>query len=200
MAMPLPAPPRESGHWTIADLERLPDDGNRYEIIDGVLFVSPAPSLTHQRACADLYVVLRAYTEAHGVGETFLAPADLEFSRDTVVEPDLMVLPTAKGPLPQRWRGSDGVLLAVEVLSPSTARADRREKRALYQRERTPEYWIVDLDARLIERWRPADQRPEILVDHLTWTPATAAEPFVLPLPEYFARVWGEDYGSSSLL
>jgi Uma2 family endonuclease len=192
MAMPLPVTPREPGHWTIADLERLPADGNRYEIIDGVLYVSPAPSLTHQRACLELYVALRAYLEQHRIGEAFLTPADLEYSRDTLVEPDLMVLPTANGPLPQRWRGSDGVLLAVEILSPSTARKDRGEKRALYQREHTPEYWIVDLDARLVERWRPADERPEILVERLTWVPATAAEPFVLPLPGYFARVWGD--------
>lgn len=79
-----------------------------------------------------LYTALRAYLEPHGIGEVFFAPADLEVSRDTLVEPDLMVLPSTGGPLPRRWRGSDGVLLAIEVLSPSTARIDRQEKRALY--------------------------------------------------------------------
>jgi Uma2 family endonuclease len=190
--MPLHAPFKEPGHWTVQDLEHLPNDGNRYEIIDGALHVTPAPSLTHQRACAELYTALRAYLEKRGIGEVFFAPADLEFSRDTMVEPDLMALPSTRGPLPDRWRGSDGVLLAIEVLSPSSARTDRQEKRALYQRERIAEYWIVDLDARLVERWRPADERPEILGDSLTWLPSSASEPFVIPLPEYFARVSGE--------
>jgi Uma2 family endonuclease len=130
----------------------------------------------------------------------FYAPADLEIARDTMVEPDGMVLPWVRGPLPRRWSISNGVLVAVEILSPMTARSDRQAKRQLYQRERIAEYWIVDLEARLVERWRPEDERPEILVETLTWSPASAPEPFVMPLPEYFARVWGEDYGSSSLL
>ena len=109
-----------------------------------------------------------------------------------MVEPDLMVLPCTRGPLPHRWHGSDGVLLAIEVLSTTTARSDRQAKRQLYQRERIAEYWIVDLEARLVERWRPDDERPEILVETLTWNPASVPEPFAMPLPEYFARVWGD--------
>lgn len=97
-----------------------------------------------------------------------------------------------RGPLPRRWLSSDGVLLAVEILSPVTARSDRQAKRQLYQRERIAEYWIVDLEARLVERWRPDDERPEILVESLTWIPASVPEPFVMPLPEYFAHVWGD--------
>jgi Uma2 family endonuclease len=103
-----------------------------------------------------------------------------------------MVLPSIRGPLPRRWSISNGVLLAVEILSPTTARSDRQAKRQLYQRERIAEYWIVDLEARLVERWRPDDDRPEILVETLTWNPASVPEPFVMPLPEYFARVWGD--------
>ena len=190
--MPLHVPSWESRSWTVEDLERLPDDRNRYEIIDGALYVTPPPSLTHQRACANLLTVLQTYLETHGFGEVFIAPCDLEFSRDTMVEPDLMVLPTTRGPLPDRWHGSDGVLLAIEVLSPTTACSDRQAKRQLYPRERIAEYWIVDLEARLVERWRPDDERPEILVDTLTWNPASAPEPFVMPLPDYFARVWGD--------
>ena len=192
MAMPLHMPSKESGRWTIEDLDRLPDDGNRYEIIDGALYVTPAPSLSHQRAIRLILSSLSAYVELHGIGEVFYAPADLEIARDTMVEPDGMVLPSIRGPLPRRWSISNGVLLAVEILSPTTARSDRQAKRQRYQRERIAEYWIVDLDARLVERWRPEDERPEILVETLTWSPASAPEPFVIPLPEYFARVWGE--------
>ena len=192
MGMPLHAPSTESGRWTIEDLDRLPDDGNRYEIIDGALYVTPAPSLSHQRAVRLILSSLSAYVELHGIGEVFYAPAELEIARDTMVEPDGMVLPSIRGPLPRRWSISNGVLLAVEILSPTTARSDRQAKRRLYQRERIAEYWIVDLEARLVERWRPEDERPEILVETLTWSSASAAEPFVMPVPEYFARVWGE--------
>lgn len=192
MAMPVHMPSRDSARWTVEDLDKLPDDGNRYEIIDGALYVTPAPSLTHQRAIRLILSSLSAYVEAHGIGEVFYAPADLEVARDTMVEPDGMVLPSVRGPLPRRWSISNGVLLAVEILSPTTARTDRQAKRRLYQRERIAEYWIVDLDARLVERWRPEDERPEIVVETLTWSPASAPEPFVMPLPEYFARVWGD--------
>ena len=192
MAMPLHVPSRESRSWTVQDLDELPDDGNRYEIIDGALYVTPAPSMSHQRAVRLILSPLSAYVELHGIGEVFYAPTDLEVAPDTMVEPDGMVLPLFRGPLPRRWLSSDGVLLAVEILLPTTARSDRQAKRQLYQRERIAEYWIVDLEARLVERWRPDDERPEILVDTLTWSPASVPEPFVMPLPDYFARVWGD--------
>lgn len=85
-----------------------------------------------------------------------------------------------------------GLLLAVEVLSPSTARADRQTKRRLYQDEGVPEYWIVDLDARVVERWRPGDDRPEIVAATLTWQPDGSATPFELDLTAFFQAVLGE--------
>jgi len=78
------------------------------------------------------------------------------------------------------------------VISPSSARGDRVDKRESYQRNGVPEYWIVDTAARVVERWHPADDRPEIVSDQIIWTPAGAAEPFVLDLVAYFAEVFGE--------
>ena len=144
MSMPAYAPPPNQRRWTVEMLDTIPADGNRYEIIDGDLHVTPAPSPTHQRACAELYKALWPYLDRHGIGELFFSPIDVEFAPDTMVEPDLVLFPPQAGPLPPRFRGSDGALLAIEVLSPSTARSDRQKKRALYQRERVPEYWIVD--------------------------------------------------------
>ena len=72
------------------------------------------------------------------------------------------------------------LLLAVEILSPSTARADRQRKRAIYQSEGVPEYWIVDVDARLAERWRPGDERPKILATTLEWQPRADQEALAL--------------------
>jgi Uma2 family endonuclease len=86
-------------------------------------------------------------------------------------------------------------VLIAEVLSPSTAKRDRGIKREFYQRVGVPEYWIVDLDARLIERWMPGDERPEILLERLAWTdPVTGAE-LVLDVGRYFADVWGDAPG-----
>ena len=79
--------------------------------------------------------------------------------------------------------------LAVEILSPSTARLDRQVKRRLYQRQGVPEYWIVDIDARLVERWRPADDRPEILTERLTWQPDPARPALGVDLGAYFAAL-----------
>ena len=76
----------------------------------------------------------------------------------------------------------------VEVLSPSTARLDRRVKRQRYKREGVPEYWIVDLDGRLVERWRPVDDRPEILADRISWQPFKESDTLVIDLLAFFAR------------
>jgi Uma2 family endonuclease len=193
MVMPAPTPVHRPKRWTIDQLYALPDDGTRREIIDGELFVTPAPSLVHQNAVMELYVLLRAHLLEHPVGRVFVAPADVEVSEDTVVEPDLFVIPRVPPPWPRAWRWDRGMLLAVEVLSPGTARADRQAKRRLYQRRGLPEYWIVDLDARLVERWTPADDRPEVLVEELRWHPEGAGTPLVVQLPAYFERAWGND-------
>jgi Uma2 family endonuclease len=85
--------------------------------------------------------------------------------------------------------GITTLLLAIEVLSPSTAPADRFVKRRRYQRHGISEYWIVDLDSRLVERWRPGDERPEILHERLTWQPSESSPAFELDLAAFFAEI-----------
>lgn len=179
-------------HWTAADWQALPSDGNRYEIIDGELFVTPAPSYDHQDAVLLLAMQIRPYVEGHLIGRAAISPADVEFGNDTVVQPDLFVTSLVNGKRPRNWSDIRGLVLAVEILSPSTARVDRTRKRALYQREGVPEYWIVDVDARLIERWRPEDARPEIVTERLEWQPDSAQPPLVLDLPSLFAAIHDE--------
>jgi Uma2 family endonuclease len=82
-------------------------------------------------------------------------------------------------------------LLAVEVLSPSTIRTDRGEKRDLYQRKGVPEYWIVDVDSRAIERYRPDSAMPETLTEGMEWKPDRFVDPLAVDLRGYFARVLG---------
>jgi Uma2 family endonuclease len=184
--------PDQHKHWTAADLRAIPDDRNRYEIIDGELFVAPSPSWRHQDLAWLLSFLIRPYLEAHKLGRTVLAPADVELSDDTVVEPDLFVVPLVDGKPPARWADVGRLLLAIEIISPSTARVDRTVKRRRYQREGVPEYWIVDGDALVVERWRPTDERPEILSERLEWQPDSSVPALIIDLPPLFASALGK--------
>lgn len=177
--------------WTVEEVQAIPDDGNRYELIDGELLVSPSPTWTHQKGVLELAVRLRDYVKAHTVADIVIAPADVVYDSRTVVEPDVFAVPLVGGRSPRTWSEAGRLLLAVEVLSPGTARADRTLKRRLYQRQGVPEYWIVDLDGRLVERWRPDDDRPELLTERLEWCPAPDHSPLVIGLEEYFSEVVG---------
>lgn len=183
------AMPAASTNWTAERVRALPDDGNRYEVIDGALFVSPAPSWEHQRAAFAMAKRLDTYLGGRMLGTVYIAPADVEFRYDRMVEPDLFVVPLVEGRRPHTWEDVRRLVLAVEVLSPSTARADRLAKRTLYQREQVPQYWIIDVAARLIERWGPDDSRPEIVVGQLQWHPEPQAPPLEIDLDAYFAEV-----------
>ncbi len=152
--------------WTVAERDALPDDGNRYEVIDGELFVTP-----------------------ERIGYALLGPADVVFSAKRGVRPDVFVVPPRDGRRPDRFDREKGLLLAAEVLSPSTARADRVRKRALYRDEGVPEYWIIDMDARTFERSTPGDPRPEILAERLEWQPAGASAPLAIDIVEFFVDV-----------
>ena len=178
--------------WTVADVHALPEDGKRYEVIDGELFVTPAPPLRHQDAAARLYLILAEYLKRERVGHPFIAPADIIFSNKRGVQPDVFVTPLIGGRRPEHFDDVKRLLLAAEILSPSTARADRVAKRTLYRSERVPTYWIVDLDARAVERSTPDESRPEILVEQLDWFPDGASEPLLIDLPAYFRAVLDE--------
>jgi Uma2 family endonuclease len=178
--------------WTAAQVRELPEDGNRYEVVDGELLVTPAPRFDHQDAVARLWRLLDDYLQIVPVGYPTISPADVELDPHTLVQPDVFVVKLVAGRRPKNWADLQGLVLAVEILSPSSARADRAVKRRRYQREGIPEYWVVDVDARLVERWRPGDERPEILSDELTWQPDTSRERLRIDLPAYFARVLGE--------
>ncbi len=176
-------------------VREIPDDGNRYECIDGELLVTPAPRWRHQDVVGELYARLREWLMRERVGKVTFSPADIEIVPDTLVQPDLFVVPRdGQGALPREWNEVRTLLLAVEVLSPSTARHDRVTKRQFYARAGVGEYWIVDVDARVIERWTPADSRPEIIGEDATleWTPPGASVPFMLEVGPFFAAIAAE--------
>ena len=177
MGMPHAAEP-----WTAERVRALPDDGQRYELIEGQLVVTPAPQGRHQLVLAELYDRLRPYLGATGAGKLLWSPADIALGEDEILQPDLFVYRTADGSALGYWHDITELVLVIEALSPATARYDRELKRRRYQRAGVPEYWIVDLDSRLVERWRPDDTRPEVLFASMPWQPPGASEPLTLDL------------------
>ncbi|MEX1178477.1 MAG: Uma2 family endonuclease [Nitriliruptor sp.] len=143
---------------TYDDLVQLPqDDGLRRELIDGELFVSPSPIQRHQLAVAAILAAFHVHVRRHG-GLAFPAPMDVMFAPGTVVQPDVIVLGAEHAAQLADERFIDVVPdLVVEVSSPSTRRLDLIKKRGLYERERVPEYWFVDLEADVVDVHRLDD-------------------------------------------
>lgn len=181
--MAMPALEKE---WTAEMVRAIPDDLNQIQVVDGELFVTPGPAWRHGDILGEIFLIFAEYLKTHPVGHVKLAPQDVELDFRTLVQPDLFVVPLIDGKKPRTWEEAGRLLLAVEVLSPSTARLDRSVKRRRYQRERVPEYWIVDLDARLVERWKPDDERPEIITDRISWIGSADAEALEIDLAALF--------------
>jgi len=149
MAMPGP------GRLTYADYAVLPDDGRRWELIDGELFLSPSPKTRHQAVLGRLHLVVAGHVEEHGGGQVFLAPYDVVLADDVTVQPDLLYVVDA-----DRQRITESNLqgpptLAVEVVS--DPRDDLVRKREVYARYGVAEFWAVQPDLARIEVFRMAD-------------------------------------------
>ena len=185
MAMPQLAP-----RYTVADVLAMPDDGVRRELIGGRLIVSPGPRPRHQEVIARLLVTMRAYVTGNAPGLRVVAsPADISWDDETLVQPDLFVVPAAQAT--NDWSSYRDLVLAVEVISPSSRRTDRVEKRQLYQARGVGTYWIVDHEAEVVEVWRVGEDRPEIVTDVLTWRATVGSPELAIPLGELFAGLPG---------
>jgi len=172
-----------------ADLVRaLPDDGRRYEVVHGELLVTPAPRAWHQEIVTRLLITLRGYLARQPAGHVLPSPADISWSDDTLVQPDVFVVPLDEARTLD-WSQMKTLLLAIEVLSPSTTRADRFTKRRLYQEVGVPVYWIVDPDRRCVEVWTPAATFPAVEWEAVTWQPTGADAPLTIRLEELFRAV-----------
>ena len=191
MVMPAATPPSPPSpvRWNRAMLESLPDDGQRHEIIDGVHYMTPSPASPHQYVVTELIVALHAYCKAERVGWIYAAPSDIELAEDTIVQPDITVLRRSGDRPPRNWASGGLPLLVIEIISASSASRDRILKRRRYQRAGIAEYWIVDPEARLVERWRPSDERPEIITDTLRWLPDGAPNEFSFAVGPIFAAI-----------
>ncbi|MGH7627730.1 MAG: Uma2 family endonuclease, partial [Gemmatimonadaceae bacterium] len=158
----------------------------RYETVNGELLVTPAPRWWHQEVVDRLAYTLRAYLVLEPVGLQVRAPADVSWGmRDTMVQPDVFVVPLDEARTFD-YRQIRHLLLAIEVLSPRTAGADRGVKRELYQRQGVPLYWIVDADEMSVEEWTPGAAVPRIERHELIWHPAGAVSPCTILLAGLF--------------
>jgi Uma2 family endonuclease len=190
--------PAEIGRrWTAHEVRELiaaaPLATPRYELVDGDLLVTPGPGMPHQSVVGRLLVALIAYLDRERVGVAITSPSDVELEPEFIAQPDVFVVPMMEwGRVMRDGPPIHSLLLAVEVLSPSSSRHDRVRKRPLYQRH-VPDYWIVDPDARLSERWAASDDRPELITEVLTWHPAGASAPFSLELGPFFETVYATE-------
>lgn len=144
--------PRVSDDWTVDDLEHLPDDGLQYELVDGMLLVSPAPNPAHQEVISELCAQLRAVCPKHL--KALVAPLDWQPDRHTSLQPDLLVVDRKNI---GKKNISRPLALAVEVLSPSTRRKDRVLKFSKYPDAGVASYWFIDPAEPSIEAYNLVD-------------------------------------------
>jgi Uma2 family endonuclease len=171
--------------WTYSEYARFPDDGNRYEVIDGEVLVTPAPTPHHQHVMFTLAITLRAYVERFGLG-VVLPDVDVLFATGQFLRPDLVFVPASR-----RAGISDRGIevppgLVVEVQSPTSQTIDRVKKPRRYGDFGIPEYWVLDPHERCVWLWRFAAgaAQPERVTGRFEWCPDGAPEALVLDTAE----------------
>ena len=174
--------------WTRRDLDRLPDDGNRYEVVRGALFVTPAPGPRHQQIVAELADRIAPYVATHGIGQLHF-PRTVVVIGGSQVEPDLMVRRRVPPP-PPSWEEAPLPFLVVEVLSETTRRRDLVAKRLLYMEAGIEEYWMLDGERRTITVAR-AGHLDIALADTLRWHPSRATAPLDIDVSTLFREALG---------
>jgi Uma2 family endonuclease len=173
--------------WTRADLERLPDDGNRYEVLDGQLLVTPQAALPHQRVATHLVLVLQGYLAPLGTA-TAVGPGAVPFG-DNELQPDVQVVPGPPSVL--SWDEVPRPILVAEVLSDSTRRRDFGIKREAYlTRVGIPELWLVDWERREIHVCA-AGRPTRVERDRVEWSAPGAPRPLVIDVPALFRAAIG---------
>ena len=171
--------------WTRAWLARLPSDGNRYEVLDGVLLVTPQARLAHQHVAALLSHALADYCRKYAIG-IVVGPGAVLWD-DNELQPDVQVIPiSAEQARTAEWETAPLPILVVEILSPGSERHDRYKKRDAYMALGIPEYWIVDITARRVLVSTPGTAEPIPVADVVRWHPESAASPLEIPLAALF--------------
>lgn len=151
------------GKWTYEDYRSLPDDGWRYEVIEGELFMSPAPEPMHQESGGNLFASFREFGKKNDAGKAYSAPIDVMLGNfATPVQPDICFIIKSRLDIVKKKRIEGAPDIIVEILSPSNWLVDRRTKYELYAKAGVREYWIVDPEARTIELFVLNEERYEL--------------------------------------
>jgi len=155
-----PVSPSPGVKLTYDDFLLFPDDGKRHELIDGEHYVTPSPNTKHQIVLGALHLLVASWLEQHPIGQVFLAPFDVVFTRFDVVEPDLIYMSDERAAEILTAKNVQGVPdLVVEIGSPSTRKRDETIKKRLYERSGVSEYWTVDPELDVIRVYRLEDGR-----------------------------------------
>ncbi len=176
--------------WTYSEYARLPDDGNKYEVIDGEVFVTPGPTPNHQHIAATLFMKLHEYVDHHELG-LMLWDVDLLFVSGQFLRPDMLFVPASERDRVTD-RGMEGVPgLVVEVLSPSTASVDRVRKPRRYADFGVPAYWVVDPWDRVVLEYDLSRGQVDGVPhpDRVEWRPDPAAPALELDVPPLFRSI-----------
>jgi Uma2 family endonuclease len=176
------------GNWTYDDYAAMPEDGKRYQIVDGVLFMSPAPNRWHQESVGEIFASLRDHVKQAKLGRVYIAPFDVELSPKTVVQPDVLVLLAAHLERISDKRIIGAPDLVVEVASPGTTGFDRRQKQDAYAHAGVPEYWIVDPASHTLELLilEDAAYRSLGIFQGQQTLPSTVVPGFSVPVAQFF--------------
>ena len=151
--------PSKKKTYTYADYLKLPDDRNRYEIIDGELVMTPAPKINHQRISGIIELQLRLFVERNDFGEVFDAPCDVFLTDKDIVQPDLLFISNKNKKIIKEDNIKGVPDLIIEILSPTTAYYDLIEKKELYEKFGVKEYWIVDPKKQWIEVYASEEKK-----------------------------------------
>jgi Uma2 family endonuclease len=185
--------PRQ-GFWTYDDYAALPADGNRYEIVNAVLYMSPSPSWSHQEIVGRFFRYLSSYAETAGIGGAFVAPLDVELAPNTVFQPDVIVLLKASHKKLKERHIVGAPDLAVEVVSPTSETHDRYRKIPAYARAGVPEYWIVDPDSRTVEVLflESGEYHSQGVYRGKATLPSQIVPGLLVHIEQFFASAWEE--------
>lgn len=172
--------------WTYDEFARLPADGNRQEVIGGDLYVTPSPRPIHSRVATRIATLLDRFTVEHDLGTVFGNPVDVLFAEGDHLTPDLVFVRREREGIISDRGVEAAPDLVVEVLSRSTAERDRGIKRKRYAWFGVPEYWVVDVDARLVEVYRLLEDpnHPQVVLDVLRWRSTPGGPELEIPLED----------------
>lgn len=176
--------------WSYAEFARLPDDGNRYEVIAGELCVTPSPRPLHQDLIGHLVELLRPFVREHVLGRVYPGPIDVLFAEGDYLTPDLVFVRQDQAATVTDRGVESPPDLVVEVISPSTALRDRGVKRARYAFFGVPEYWIVDAQLGRVEIYRPGNDVPEVVAaGSFMWRPEAGGPALSIDVDEFFSNL-----------